>query len=90
MGSHERGPEARRIRDQRHLRSEALRDSQMMTPAVAECGPEPFCVLPGTEQDESSFSRRAAVSSGGGWLRHCAESQGEGSRAGCHELAVRS
>ena len=45
--------------------------------------------LPYPEQDESSFSRRAAVSSGGGWLRHCAEAQGEGSRAGCHELAVR-
>ena len=61
----------------------------MMTPAVAERGPEPFYVLPGTEQDESSFSRRAAVSRVGGWLRHCAEAQGKSSRAGCHELAVR-
>ena len=38
VGSHERGAEARRIRDQRHLRSGALRDSQMMTPAVAALG----------------------------------------------------
>ena len=90
MGSHKRGPEARRIRDQRHWRSGALRDSQMMTPAAAGHGPEPFCVLPGTEQDESSFSRRAAVSSGGGWLRYCVEAQGEGSRASWQELAGRS
>lgn len=31
----------------------------------------------GGQSRMSSFSRRAAVSSGGGWLRYCAEAQGE-------------
>ena len=57
------------------------RGAQMMAPAAAARGPEPFCVLPGSEADGGSFSGRAAVSSGRGWLRHCAEARGVGSRA---------
>ena len=53
MGSHERA-QARRVRDQRYRRSRAPRSSDD-GPAAAARGPEPFCVLPGSEADGALF-----------------------------------